>query len=439
MSILGPNGKPIRALTQPAMGHYDSFEAAALRLPQYNPDLLLSRQGIQILDEQLKHVAVRTPLSIVRNAVLYKGVKVEAHNPDTSQPPPPESQELADALTYALNEICDEYGNAQDPRSVVWELLYAIHVGFHVTDILWRMFEDGPYKNQLGFAQFASKPAKQIGFDLDERTFAVKKITSYVPKSGYDFEIPAEKFLRYTHEPQDGLPHGKGVGVSVYKHTWSLDFILKFWNIGLELYGIPFLMGFAPEGATKAVWKVLKEIRQGAPPVFPQGSEVTPVEVTIQNFDVAAEWHSKQCSLAYVLSTLTSDEGQHGATSAGSDVHADTREYGLAAKRMDIEFVLNTQLVRRWVLVNYGAEALAYAPRITLGDWDEADAEKWASAVQKLVQSDVLHPDEPHIRERLNAPPLPPELKADMQKRRDQKQKLEEQKALRPPTPGKEN
>lgn len=410
---------------EPLFGHYDAYQAAAFRFPPYNPDALLTAKGYEELDRQMAHAAVYAPLTILRDAILYKGLSVVPWTPDISQPPPQEAQALADHLTYDLNEIEDAYGNVTDPCEIVRELAYAIHTGFRVAELLWQLREEGPYRGKLGLACVSAKPSQQIGFDVDERTLAVRSFVSYSPAQGYEPGLPIEKALYVRHHPRHNLPYGWAVGRTVYKHTWSLDFIQKFWNLAIEIHGGPNVKATAPQNLRGKVRDAIKELRQCGVLVLPEGTEAELMESSGSRFELfekAADWHTRQCAYAYLLNTLTAGtDAKSGARSLG-EVHQDTQEYGLAALRRMIEGVLNRQLVRRWVRYNYGPDALGFAPQISLGDWDEADAEKWAKAVESLIRSEVLHPDEPYIRERLKAPPMPPELRADMERRRAQAQ-----------------
>lgn len=411
----------------PLMAHYDGYLTASFKIPPFHPDALIAGKGYKILDEQLNQSGVRAPLTVARKALLYKGWNVQAYTPKGAEVPPPESQVLADALTFALNEIEDEFGNCYDFCDVIWELSYAFHVGFRVTEILWRTFDEGDYKGKWGFSGFSAKPAQQIGFDLDPNTFAVKAITSYSPSAGYQMGIPIEKVIRYTYEPKDGLPYGSALGRTTYKHAWSLDVLPKFWNLGLEIFGTPFMKATAPEAKLPFVRQVLSAIRQGAPAAFPSGTDAELIQLAsggLSAFREAMEYHKQMCAYTILLNILTSGtDSNSGARSLG-EVHENTQEFNLSSHRRDIESVLNSQLVRRWIIYNYGREALRFRPRISLGDWDNQDMGKLASAFSALISSDILHPDEPQIREQLKLAPISPELKQEqVRKRKSQEQK----------------
>jgi hypothetical protein len=421
--LYGPDGQPIRLADSDRLdaliGSYDSYLAASFFLPPFQKDNWINQKGFDTLDDMCNIAAVRGALNIIRDAVLYKGWKVMPAVNDQSDANYAQAAEMANAFEYALNNITDEAGNEYDFRQDVWEMLYAVHTGFHVAEIEWRVLESGPYAGKLGFKMLAHKPSKQIGFELDVRTLGVLALTSYTPLDGYQFQIPVEKCLRYTFAPEGQLPYGKGIGRAAYKHSWTLDFLYRFWNIALETFGSPFILAKAPAHTMIVAQKAIQAIRQGAAPVLPTGVEADLMEIAgggLEAFKTAAEHHCQQIAYIYLNNTLTSGEGQRSGSLALGKVHQDTQEYGLGGRRRDIEQVINLQLARRWTKYNYGPDALSLTPTLVLGDWDESDMERLAAAFKTLIDGQVMHPAEDQIRQRMGLDPLAPDLKADMQK-----------------------
>lgn len=400
------------------LGHYDAYQAIAMAIPSYNPDAFVNTKGWETLEGMLSLGAVRTPLNIVRDAVLHKGWTIQPAITDKAHGDYEAASKIADALTYALDNIVDEWGNSQDFRGVLWEMLYAIHTGFRITEIQWRTIESGAWAGQWGFAGFDAKPCKMIGFDLDPDRMVPKGITSYTPTKGYRYS-PVEKVLRYTFAPVNGLPHGQGVGRAAYKHSWSLDFLYRFWNLCLEVFGSPFILAKAPSAQVSLARKLLAEIRQGAPGVVPNGVEAELVEMngaSATGFKTAAEHHIGEIGKLYTYAALTSGEGQRVGSMALGNVHQDTQGYSVGGRRTDIEQVVNFQLIRRWVIYNFGEEALPLAPSLKLGESDESEVQRLGDSFQKLVNAKILHPGEPQIRERMGLAPLEPELREAMEK-----------------------
>jgi phage gp29-like protein len=392
------------------LGAYQAYLATSYRLPPFSDDALLAQKGYAAVEDQLSLSCVRAPFDIIRDAVLTKGWSWEPAFNDTVRDGQraEKAREIAEALTFDCLNIVDDADNCQDLRQVVRELLVAVHTGFHVTEICWRLHESGPNAGRWGFRCFASKPARQIGFDLDRRTLALNAITSYTPLTGYQFDIPPEKCLLYTYSPKDSLPHGNGLGRVCYKHGWSFDFSLKFLNVAIETFAVPFLLAKAPKASLALVRDVLNQVRQGAPPVLPADADAELVELSgggIASILSAVEMHRQACAMVYLHNTLTSGVGSEGGNRALGQVHQDTQQYGLDAIRTDVEMVMTHQLARRWMRYNFGPESMEFCPRFSLGQWDTGDRASLATTFETLVRMGTMHPDEPVIRRSLGLPP----------------------------------
>lgn len=435
--VLGPDGKPAR-LTKgqrqdALMGSYDSIFAKSFQFAGFSPDALISSKGYQTLDDYYhQQGAVGVPVDAVRKACLNKGISVRAYARSQSELPSPDAQEIANHLKYDLDTIIDpETGNHQDPRHVLQELLYALYMGFQVTEMIWERRRNGRYKGKWYVKEFAAKPARQIGFRLDKRTMKPVAITSYTPETGYQITpgIPIPKVVRYTYDGQYGLPFGWGGGRRAYKHIWTIDNMYRFWNIFCEVYATPSVLVKAPPGrAQNLAAAALALMRQGSTVALPDNCEAEFMQVAQAGktfFNEVITHHIAQIAYIFLYSTLTTQQGADGAGSDGgqSKTHENTTEYPICFARADVEFVINAQYVRRWLLYNYDEDALDIAPRISLGAWDSVDMYNMTQGFQTLVNIGNMHPSNPDIRSRLNLSPITAEeqskLDADKQEAMD--------------------
>jgi hypothetical protein len=218
---------------------------------------------------------------------------------------------------------------------VLFELMKAVWVGFQVSEIEWRLIDTGRFAGRWGLAQIAAKPAKQIGFDLDESTLAVRAFKPYTPLGGYGPPVPIEKALLYTYGPDRGLPYGTGDGRACYKHWFGLDGILKFWLICLERFGGGFFVAQYPAGNPQAqedAQAALDEIRQGTAAVLPDNVTYTLEQASqgmFAGFKEAADWHKQEIlyTRAGVAGHVRGVQGggrlaQAGDRAADSGLHA---------------------------------------------------------------------------------------------------------------------
>lgn len=395
------------------LGSYDSVYVPQYRLAQYNPDLLTTQRGYAVFDEMLTMAACRAPLNVKRYAVLQKGWSIVPAVTDPTDTRHEAAKLLADAATYALQNIVDPITDEpQDFRSVLFEMLAAVWYGFRVTEIEWRTIGEGQYRGKLGFKRFSAKPCQQIGFELDPNTLAVLSIKPYTIAGGYGPGVPTQKVLRYTYNPDRGLPYGQGDGRSSYKHYWCLDATLKFWGVATEVWGVPFIKATYPAGnrpALESALEVIGRIRQGAPAIFPKDVDAEVLSVdgdALEIFPRSAEFHTQQIARTVLGSTLTSGEGRRTGSMALGKVHENTQDYGLLFVKNDIESLFTNTLLRRFVRYNFGADALELCPRLSLGEWDESDRQKIAAMFSTLINDKVVARRAKFIREELGLPPM---------------------------------
>lgn len=454
LGLYGPTGQlipnsqvddqPVAALSeeQRATGmavSWDSVTARTFRFPPYNPDALIQGKGYDAMEYMLTMAAVRAPANVKRYAVLYKGWEVV---PPTAYKEDAQAKEIARAAQVALENIEAPGDQVQDFRQVLFEVLGAVLFGFSCTEIIWRYIENGPdeIKGKWGFERFSAKRQKQIGFDLDVNTLGIRNITNLPQGTGYQAALPPEKFILYTYNPINALPYGQGDLRGVYKHWWSIEALMKMWNVALERFGTPFMLAKGNAADTSLMNKVvavLDAIRQGASAALPDGFEYELQELagnSLVGFESAIQWHSHQCAYNILLQQLTTSEGGASGSWALGKVHQDTQEYGLAYVRRDIEQLVQNQVLRRFVRYNYGPQALHLTPRFSLGDWNEVDRLNLAQAFSMLIENGAMYRKEEQIRKKLGLDPLDPETEKLLdQERKDEAELQMKMKAQQQP------
>lgn len=403
------------------MGAYDSIYAASFRFAQYNPDLLTTQKGYDTFDKMLTMAACRAPFNVKRHAILSDMWVVKSAIQDAKSPDFGKAAELAKYCEHLLANIeVDATDHQQDFRSVLFELLRACWDGFHVTECIWKIQKSGPFKGKIGLEHLASKPAKEIGFDLDLNTLAAVNIKPYTPLTGYSPAVPIEKVLLYTYAPQHGLPYGMGDARAAYKHYWILDSLLQFWAIAAERWGTPVMVVKYPAGDLKALadaQAAVDRIRQGSAPIFPANIEYEMVKIdagTLDVFKSKADWHVAQIAQNILGNTLTTGEGERSGSMALGQVHEKTQGYSIDYVRRDIEGVVNRQLLRRAVRYSYGDNAVDLCPTFALGDSSPSDMLAIAQACQILVSMGNMPNRSGIIRELMNITPISPEEEKDL-------------------------
>jgi hypothetical protein len=391
------------------IGNYDGHQSALQRRPPYNPDALIQGKGYKVFDSMMQMAAVAGPVNLKREAALYKGPFLLPAIKNEKDERYKKAAEYRDRYWRILNDIRTDWGVRQPLRDVLWEMSRGVLTGFNIQEIMPRVIETGPDKGKIGLAHVLSKPCKQIAFDLDEETGIPLSLTSYIPGKGYREQVPLEKCVHFKYLPEEGLPWGTPDGRAIYKHWWSLDCGYRFWAIGLEIFGTPFMKATAPKGARLAeVERIIAKIRQGSPAVFPTGIEAELIQVGtggLQAYEAFVDRHSSEIAKLVLGQESTTSRGAQGSQASDS-VRQDTQEYKLQNLRAGMECAGTYQLVGRLFEWNEGSDDLDLCPVLSLGIWDRTDQLKFAQAMGVLLDRHVIHRTNPWLLEQVGAPAL---------------------------------
>ena len=399
--------------------------STTFRLAAYSPDDLLCQKGLSIYDEMQKDSQVRSCLNTKKFAVLSEGWDVQPASDD------PRDVETARFVKFCLDDM---RGSVQD---MLFKVLDALAKGFSICEINYKIIADGPYAGMIGLDSIKSKDPSAFGFDMDE-FLNVRGLMMAAPS--FKADLPPEKFIVYTYMPGYELPHGQSDLRAAYKHWWSKEVILKFWNMYLEKFGMPTARGSYRRGMSKDqqddLLRVLDKIQQETAIVVPEDVQIELLEAQRggdAGYRDAVEYHNKQIAKAILGQTLTSDEGVREGTHALAQVHLSVLYFYLQKLKRDLEeTVMREQLIRRlvdfnlgasrrmvngeWLMANGGASVRSSTinhqpstipngyPRFSLGGLDQRNLEQVAGLVTKLIDGKVIAPDEPWIREYLGIP-----------------------------------
>ncbi len=372
--------------------------SSAFRLTAYSPDDLVTRKGFAVYDEMQNDAQVRSCLNTKKFAVLSKGWSVR-----------PASDSPGDLRSAQFVEFClnDMNGSVQD---MLFKVLDALAKGFSICEINYRMIEGGPFAGMIGLGSVKSKDPAEFGFDLDE-FLNVRGLTRQgAGVAPQPRTLPKEKFIIYTHMPVYELPHGQSDLRAAYKHWWSKEVILKFYNLYLEKFGMPTAKGTYRRGVPKEqqdeLLRALDKIQQETALVVPEDVTVELIEAQRRGeagYLAAIEFHNRQIAKAVLGQTLTSDEGSRVGSLAMARVHMDVLRFYLEKLKRDLEeTVMREQLIRRLVEANFGARN--GIPMFSLGSLQEKDLGLLGGLVARLIDGGVVEPSEPWIREYLGIP-----------------------------------
>jgi len=390
------------------MAAWDAVLRSAFRIAPYNPDDLLSAKGFDVYERMMGDAMVRAAINTKRYALLAKPWQVMAHTAGPGVAPTAEAVAARDFVDHALRGMRGADGAARDFRQTLFQMMSAFYRGYSVAEMVWRLEESGQYEGRFTLAAIKAKSPKQTGFEVDD-FLNVQAITSWTPMTGL-ITVPRGKCVLYVYNPQDELPYGNSDLRSVYKHWWSKDTIVRFWNLALQKFGMP--MVYAQASATGdnggQILETLKAIQQDSSAVFPRDVAPQLLQATGNTGDAflsAVDWHNQQIAQGILLQTLTSGEGRRTGSLALGKVHFDVLLYVLENAKADLEAVVNSQIVRPLIEYNFG-DAAETMPRFALGSVNERDITQLAQAYDVLLTHGVADSKEQAVRELFDLPPL---------------------------------
>ncbi|MEP6756638.1 MAG: DUF935 family protein [Chthonomonadales bacterium] len=397
---------PLEERFREEMTAWDSILKSVFRLPPYNPDDLIQKQGIDVYDRMMQDPQVRASINTKRYALLARPWQVlPADAPPERRADAEEARRFVDS---ALRSLRGPNGSLRDLRVSLFEMMSAFYRGFSLAELIWRIESDGEWRGKAVPDMLKFKNPKQIGFEVDD-FLNVEAITSWTPGRGL-IRVPRQKVLLFIHNQRDDLPYGESDLRAVYLNYWSKQSIIKFWNLRLQKFGIPFAFANMSNGqdvAAQAIAKILREMQQESSAVFPMNVKPELLQTASDGGDAflgALEWHNQQIALGVLLQTLTSGEPKRSGSLALGKVHFDILLYALECMKQDVEAAINSQLVRPMIDFNFGH---GLYPKFTLGNVDEKDIGQLASVVDVLLKHGVADAKEPTIREMFNLPPMP--------------------------------
>jgi phage gp29-like protein len=265
---------------------------------------------------------------------------------------------------------------------IISNILDAIFFGFSVGEIIWRM--EG---NEIIPIDIIGKPQEWFIFTKDNELRLRKYVNgSYVFEEGE--KLPEYKFILTQYQPTYINPYGEKVLSRVY---WPVTFKrrgIEFWQLMMEKYGMPYLIGKYPNSFTQEqkdeFLEQLEQMVEDNVTIFEDtlGIELkeSPQYDIGQLYEILVNFHNKEILKAVLTVTLTTEIEKVGSYKA-SEIHKEMLSYvGVTDKKL-VEKALNT-LIQYYCFLNYGK---IDTPRVKL--------QKKESVVEESAERDKILSD----------------------------------------------
>lgn len=357
-------------------------------------DLPPGAQGYTTYRRMQQDPQVKACLSTKKFAVLSRGWEVH---------PASEDQADRDVAEFIRWTLADMRGSVLD---VLYSVMDALALGVSITEINYKLLDAGPHTGKLGLHSLKSKNPEIFFFDCDSF------LNLHALRIAGGQELPPEKFLIYSYQPQYENPLGTSDLRAAYQSWYMKEQMLKWWGKFLEKFGLPTVVGkySAKAGYGQAQLKTflstLRQVHNETAIAVPDDMEIALLEAQRAldaGFDEAIAYMDRGIAKSILGETLTADSSAHGSTYGLGQVHMDVLSFYLQKLQRDLEeTVMTEQLIQRLVKLNYPPGTAS--PTFRLGKIDDGKLQTAANLISQLVTGEVIQPSEPWIREYLGIP-----------------------------------
>lgn len=248
-------------------------------------------------------------------------------------------------------------------QQIMNEILNAIYYGFVVMEIVWKI-EGGKYVP----AHIKAKPQEWFIFTKDSELRLRKRINgNYIFEEGE--KLPKYKFLLIQNQPSYSNPYGEKILSKCYWPVILKREAMEFWQLMVERFGMPYIVGRSSIGSTpQEREELLEELEKMAEDLITVIDADKTIEL-IENpkyeagelYDKLLNFYNSEISKAVLTVTLTTDVGKVGSYKA-ADIHREMLSYiGVSDKKL-VEKAIN-DTIRYYCILNHGVEE---APTVKL-------------------------------------------------------------------------
>jgi len=373
----------------------------------YNPDQFAMRKGGMILyDKMRRYSMVKSCQWLKRLAVLCTGWDIE-----------PVSEENADVeVSDFVREVFQDLKGTLE--ETIKQVLSGMDYGFSVSEKIWQVIPEGDWKGKWGYKAIKTRKPHAFDFDCDE--FGNLRPQGIWQLSGRYKYDPA-KFVIYTHNKEFQNWYGVSDLQAIYPHWWSIDLIIRWWNMQLERHGmgIPFLhpapdKGNIPEPMFTSLKNALFNLQGGSAIAMQSGDAVIDIlESKAQGgrqnpYLVAIEYHDRGIARGLLMPTglgFTGGDTDKGGSLARSKKHFDLWLWVMNDLRsIAEESIMQEQLVVP--LVDYNFTVNKY-PKFRFNPLEDEEVEGLMKLWLDAIAGKAVHPtadDENHFRKTLGFP-----------------------------------
>lgn len=344
--------KPPAAPFFSTVSRADSWLYEAYQLRPYNPDALYQKKGnYDIFDDMREDEQISAVLTLKKFMILDSGWEIECEDEDIAD-------FISDNLTTYLDDLFEKK---------IYDILSALDYGYSLTEKVFS-YEDTSYGKKIILSSLRTRPPHTFEFDQDEYG-NITRIRQDVSKGG-DLILTPDKFIHYVYQREFDNPYGKSeLNTGVYRAWWSKSALIKFWNIYLERFGMPTVVGTYPAqmaGLKDDLKSVLKNIQAKTSITVPEGVVMSLLDggrgSGESGYETAIQYYNTAIARKMLIPDLL---GFSGDQTSGGSYALGKEHFGIFYSiiehiRREVERLVNKEIILPLVAWNFGTDEYAY-------------------------------------------------------------------------------
>ena len=384
-------------------------------VPDYNPDELVGRKGLEIYKKMRDDDQIKAVLTMKKFARLMTPWEISPASQD------PMDVEIAEFIKVNFETL---EGTFEDN---LLNIFTALDYGFSLSEKIWYRIEKGKFAGKIGLRAIKTREPFYYQFESDNFGNLVKNGIVYTGPGDSVFEtksenvisnsitygrrLPVDKFIIYSYNREFSNWYGRSDLKGAYRSYWSKELLIRFMNIYMERFGMPTHVAKVPKNMSKPDKELLRTVLDRVQSKY---SIVVPEDVAIElltagtggegSFRDSIEMHNKFISRSILVPDLMGFNTMTGGGSyALGKKHFDVFLWILQKLGRDIEeTVIGEQVIKQ--LVDYNYSNVENYPKFKFESITAEGTATRANIVQMGVTGGFINPEEEWIREYLALP-----------------------------------
>jgi SPP1 gp7 family putative phage head morphogenesis protein len=245
-------------------------------------------------------------------------------------------------------------------ESYLYSILSCLDYGFSLSEKIWARVNVPSYGQKIVLRSIKTRAPHS--FEIHTDTYGnISEIKQ--DQGGRWIAIPYDKFIHYTYMEEFDNPYGQPeLNLGIYRAWWSKNALIKMWNIALERFGNPPVVGKYPQSMVKEkdnLKAALSNIQTKTAIVIPEEIAVELLKGDPKNdaFKQAIDFYNTVIARKMLIPDLMGISGSEtsGGSYALGQAQFDMFYNNIGQERKKLERVINRAIIQPLVLWNFGA------------------------------------------------------------------------------------